>query len=87
MLARADRDGASLPLPEFLGSNDKHRAAKEADLRKRREGGSCYACRMGLVKCNPLHLNCPQHGLTATPEQRADPAFRVKSAAMPGKLV
>ena len=84
-LARADRDGASLPPPEYLGSNDKHRTANKAEQRKRRDCGSCYACRMGLVKYNLFHLKCLQHGLTATPEQRADPAFRVPGAAMPGK--
>jgi hypothetical protein len=40
---------------------------------------------MGLVKYNLFHLQCLQHGLTATSEQRADPAFRVKGAAMPGQ--
>jgi hypothetical protein len=85
-LARADRDREPLPPPEYLGSNDKHRAANKAEQKKRRECGSCYACRMGLVKYNLFHLKCLQHGLTATPEQRADPAFRVKGAAMPGKL-
>ncbi len=44
---------------------------------------------MGLVKYNLFPLNCLQHCLTAAPEQRADPAFRVKGAVMmdmPGKL-
>jgi hypothetical protein len=85
-LARADRDREPLPPPEYVGTNDKNRAANKAEQRKRRDLGSCYACRMGRVKYNVFHLNCLQHGLTATPEQRADPAFRVKGAAMPDKL-
>ena len=84
-LARADRDRESLPPPEYLGPNDKHQAANTAELQKRRDGGSCYACRMGRVQYNLFHLKCLQHGLPATPAQRADPAFRVKGAAMPGK--
>ena len=70
-----------------MGSNDKHKAANnlKAEQQKRRDCGSCYACRMGRVQYNLFHLKCLQHGLPATPEQRVDPAFRVKGAAMPGK--
>ncbi len=85
---RGPRPGAPPP-QEYTGSNDKHKAANNAGPQKRRGCNSRYACRMGLAKCNLFHLNleCMQQGLTrtATPEQRADPAFRVKGAPMPCK--
>jgi hypothetical protein len=40
LLARADRDRASLAPPEYLGTNNTHKAANKAELKKRRDGGS-----------------------------------------------
>jgi hypothetical protein len=54
LLAPADRDRASLAPPEYLGTDNTH---NKAELQKRRDCGSCHACRMGLVKYNLFHLN------------------------------
>lgn len=83
--AHADRGSANLSSPEYFGANDKHKVANKAEHVKRRNFGCCYACLMSKVKYDQSFLGCSQHGLSATPTQRADPAWRVKGSAMPGR--
>jgi hypothetical protein len=83
-VARADRARASLPPPEYNGSNDEHAAANKAEFEKRKMCGACFACLNSRVKYDLFHLDCPQHGRRATPKQRAEKAFCVPGT-IPGK--
>ena len=83
-VARADRARASLPPPEYNGSNDEHAAANKAEFEKRKLCGACFACLNSRVKYDLFHLDCPQHGRRATPKQRAEKAFCVPGT-IPGK--
>jgi hypothetical protein len=86
-VARADRADASLPPQEYFGLNSepKHAKANKVKFWKRKATGACFACLNTQIQYTVSHLGCPRHGRLATEEQRADPAWRVKGAAMPGK--
>ena len=86
-VARADRADAPLPPPEYFGLNSepKHAKANKVEFGKRKATGACFACLNTQVQYNVSHLGCPRHGRLATEAQRADPAWRVKGAAMPGR--
>ncbi len=83
-MARADRERTSEAPPAYNGSNDKHEAANKAEFEKRKLCGARFACLNRLVRYDLFHLDCPQHGRRATPQQRADRASRVPGT-IPGK--
>ncbi len=82
----ADRADAPLPPPENFGLNSepKHAKANKVEFGKRKATGACFACLNTQVHTT-CHLGCPRHGWLATEAQRADPAWRVKGAAIPCK--
>ena len=73
-----------LPPPEYFGANATHAKANKEEFHKRRTSNACFACLVSKVKYNTHHLNCTQHGLTASMAKRLDPDLRVKGVALPG---
>jgi hypothetical protein len=83
-VARAERERAPIPAPEYHGPNAQNAAANQAEWEKRKLCGACYACLNSRVNYDLFHLDCSQHGRRATPKQRADKALRVPGT-IPGK--
>jgi hypothetical protein len=53
--------------PHYFGDNEDagRRSKNQAEMRRSREGGYCFKCRMSDIKDVPF-LECPLHGALAT---------------------